>query len=150
MDYQGNQEGEGENPGSAEIKDRNEVKIYLVAKRYTFFREAREMLRHIAQKSGTPLNKHLHTSIFSPLSGSIQIDESGYIRYEPPRSAQILHGVKAEGIRECKVCGLIFRAGRLDQKTCSKKCGKVLRTRRWREKYLPRSFRFVSQQLCKF
>jgi hypothetical protein len=102
---------------------------------YTHIRAIRATLRAIARmESKAPGD-------FVPASGInrfvyLRVNESGQIEIKVNRLLERLQGIEAERIRECKVCHAIFWAGRIDQKACSTKHAKVLRTREWREKYL--------------
>ena len=72
-------------------------------------------------------------SIDNPVS--LFTDLRGNFRVEPNPLIQAMDGVEADRIRECRICGQIFWAGRTDQACCKRRCAKVLRTRRWREGY---------------
>lgn len=84
---------------------------------------------------------HLKTSPVKemPLTNPtyLKVNEQGLIDFEPAPDYFIgsVKGVEAARIRECQVCRMIFWAGRLDQKGCTNKCTRALRSRRWREKY---------------
>jgi len=66
---------------------------------------------------------------------NLRVNEKGLIEVGLGEIASALASAEADRIRECDICGRIFWAGRSDQKCCTPKCAKVLRTRRWRAKY---------------
>jgi hypothetical protein len=133
-------EGESEDDhgwSEKEWLDHKPSPYYLAAINYTYVRESREMLRDIARhaKSHSYYISSLPKTRLSLSHGSISIDSHGRLNYSPPPFIKAIEGVEAARIRECEVCDQLFWAGRLDQKTCTTKCAKVLRTRRWRQNY---------------
>jgi hypothetical protein len=110
---------------------------HLAGVKYTYLREAREMLRDIIRRRELSpyFLKPLPNTRLSVSIGLITIGKDGLVKYSPPRFVKAIEGVEAARIRVCEVCKLLFWAGRLDQKACTTKCARVLRTRRWREKY---------------
>src|ERR1700746_1241805 len=65
-------------------------------------------------------------------------NEDGRFRVQHHPFLRALEDVELGRIRECPICGNIFWAGRIDRPCCKKKCAKIRRTRRWRDKYLSR------------
>lgn len=114
--------------------------LFLAGFRYEYLRQAREIVNLIAksrrEQIRLPYSMSLKANCLSISFGNLYIDKSDVIRFSPPPIARILDGVEADRIRECEVCQKFFWAGRIDQKACTTKCAKVLRSRRWREKYL--------------
>jgi hypothetical protein len=62
-------------------------------------------------------------------------DVNHKIRFLESPLYKALDGVDIDRIRVCPICKKIYWAGRIDQPTCSKKCGALLRVRRWRVAY---------------
>ena len=96
----------------------------------------RAVLRAIARKDksepGTGdllIGSHLEDFV------SGHADQDGKFRVEHHPLLLALEGVELVRIRECRICGKIFWAGRTDQFCCTTRCANVLRTRRWRERY---------------
>ena len=116
--------------------------------RACFFVAARETLTHIARMRSQMKKIRLRgmnlpaTTIpipaiqFAPDAFlNLRLSKSGLIEVDLGEIASALASAEADRIRECDICGRIFWAGRSDQKCCTPKCAKVLRTRRWRANY---------------
>jgi hypothetical protein len=89
--------------------------------------------RHEAARPLCPANQpgpHLEGLI------STRTDAKGILRVVHDPLLQALEGVEAKRIRECKRCGKIYWAGRVDMPGCSKECTHALRQKRYRENYL--------------
>ena len=68
---------------------------------------------------------------------AIYCDEQGHVQLEEnPFTEAVKEGIDAARVGKCPNdnCQRLFWKGRIDQKACSPACGKVLRTRKWREK----------------
>ena len=101
--------------------------------KYTFLREAVDVLRSIARTGAAKLRQG---DFLYPVGNFICTDEDGKIQFIKSTIVTVLEGVEAGRIRECPICQNIFWAGRTDQQCCSPRCRKIWHTRRWREKYL--------------
>ncbi|HEY8184514.1 MAG TPA: hypothetical protein VIF64_00510 [Pyrinomonadaceae bacterium] len=66
----------------------------------------------------------------------LSLDANGLLRISMPSFLRSIQGTDPTRIRECSICDHLFWGRRSNQQYCSQKCGKVSRTRRWREKYL--------------
>ena len=108
----------------------------VASSNYSLVRIARGILYVIAGASGPGLLE------LPPLGlhelGSVVINADGRIQPLLGMFFRIIEGVEAARIRKCPVCGAIFWAGRIDKPSCSRRCGKILRTREWRERYRDR------------
>lgn len=56
----------------------------------------------------------------------------------PDEFTAAFNGVDIDRLGLCGSCGRVFWLKRLDMKGCSLSCGKILRTRKWREKITPK------------
>jgi hypothetical protein len=102
--------------------------------RYSFVRLSREILSRVAAAAGQPGPLE-----FPPLGlegiGTLEIDSGGRLRFVMGSLQQILEGVEAARIRHCPICGALYWAGRMDRPACGRRCGHVLRSRKWRKAY---------------
>lgn len=103
-----------------------------VSSRYNLLLNAKELLRAIAEGQ---INNNLALPITEALA-TLATDKKGKIVFIRTPLAEILEGVEAARIRLCPICDNVYWAGRIDQPTCSKRCGQTLRVRRWRGNYL--------------
>jgi hypothetical protein len=108
---------------------------FTAGQTYSFIRDGREILRQIARinnaKGEVSLERYSHLSFVR-----LKINDQGKLTFILPELVDILEGVEASRIKICRICENIYWAGRIDQPTCSKKCGQTLRVRRWRGNYL--------------
>jgi len=105
---------------------------------YSFALDASAVLTAIVRDARTPGGGF---SVFVNLIGPnqllrIEVSDKGERKIVHGPIVEALLGVDVRRIRECAICCDFFWAGRIDQPCCSKKCAHVVRTRRWREKYL--------------
>ena len=101
--------------------------------RYEFLLKALEVLRAIARR-----NQHQRPPPFELFAAAaLEINEFGKIAVSSNTLIDALTDKKVEAnrIRECPICNHIFWAGRIDQPACSKRCGHILRSRKWRKSY---------------
>jgi hypothetical protein len=105
---------------------------------YSNFIENRERLRiilHITLRSQGKSSTRFSFAQVPGFSGTLHVNDNGkFVTTIDPLFIE-LEGVEATRIRECAICRHVFWAGRLDQKCCTTRCAKMLRTRRWRERY---------------
>jgi hypothetical protein len=113
---------------------REEIPVEAV-RRCSSLKIVRSVLYTIARSYGS--NQATGVPIAAAFQNLVSVvtDTGGNLRIQHDPLLQALEGVEARRIRECAICGRIFWAGRIDQSCCPKRCAKVLRTRRWRDRY---------------
>lgn len=99
---------------------------------YIRLRDGRNWLRQaalIGEQSRTIKIRYLMPML------TAQTNDRGELEFNVDPLVEALKGVEASKIRICPICKAIFWASRKDKPCCSNRCGKIRRTRRWREKY---------------
>ena len=65
----------------------------------------------------------------------VEVGDDGKVKAGHIPLIKAIEDVEADRIRECPICQNVFWAGRKDQLCCAPRCARILRTRRWRERY---------------
>lgn len=124
---------------SARVQGENEVlDLMQIMGAYSDFREGRERLRLILHRANPDrerkITSHISSARAPGVFGLLRVDDKGLFRIVIDDLSKELDGEEAHRVRDCKVCGHIFWAGRLTQKCCSPRCSNIFRVHRYRYK----------------
>jgi hypothetical protein len=104
---------------------------------------SRIRLREVAKLTGEDISSPERLSTFA--DADFIVDDEGKLRLQVDELTQALDGVELNRIRECKLCGQIFWAGRKDKKCCSLRCNNVYNVRNTPRRKLDKAQRMENE-----
>lgn len=136
---------------SARVQGENEVlDLMQIIGAYSGFIEGRERLRLILHRANPDrerkITSHIHFGKAPGVLGMLSVDNDGFFRIVIDDLFKELDGEEAHRVRDCKVCGHIFWAGRITQKCCSPRCSNTFRVHRYRYKTDAEKAAYIDRQ----